>query len=213
MSKLSGITARLRGINTQYEPTAELLSSRGRAELFRLLFGPAHRELHVRELERRTGLSDATVRQELKKLSRLGVVEARRDGNRTCYRANDAHPLYPDIRNLVLKTSGLTDVLREVLDRAGDIKLAFVFGSIAGDTAKGHSDIDLMVIGTISLRQLSKRLSGLEAKLGREVNPHVLTPEEFARHAGERNHFITAVLKGPWLFVVGSEDVLRKLGR
>jgi DNA-binding transcriptional ArsR family regulator len=192
---------------------AELLSSRGRAEIFRLLFGPTRGELHVRELERRTGLSDATVRQELKKLSRLGVVEARRDGNRTCYRANDVHPLYPDIRNLVLKTSGLTDVLREALDGAGDVELAFVFGSIASNTAKAHSDIDLMVIGTIGLRQLSKRLSGLEAKLGREVNPHVLTPEEFARRAGERDHFITAVLKGPRLFVVGGEDELRRLGQ
>jgi DNA-binding transcriptional ArsR family regulator len=192
---------------------AELLSSRGRAEIFRLLFGPTRGELHVRELERRTGLSDATVRQELKKLSRLGVVESRRDGNRTCYRANDAHPLYPDIRNLVLKTSGLTDVLREALDGAGDVELAFVFGSIASNTAKAHSDIDLMVIGTIGLRQLSKRLSGLEAKIGREVNPHVLTPEEFARRAGERDHFIKAVLKGPRLFVVGGEDELRRLGQ
>jgi DNA-binding transcriptional ArsR family regulator len=192
---------------------AEILSSRGRAEIFRLLFGPAGEELHVRELERRTGLSDATVRQELKKLTRLRVVEVRRDGNRTYYRANDAHQLYPDIRNLVLKTSGLTDVLREALDGAGDIELAFVFGSIASNTAKAHSDIDLMVIGTIGMRQLSKRLSGLEAKLGREVNPHVLTPEEFARRAGERDHFITAVLRGPQMFVVGGEDELRRLGQ
>lgn len=167
----------------------------------------------MRELERRTGLSDATVRQELKKLSRLGVVEARRDGNRTYYRANDAHPLYPDIRNLVLKTSGLTDVLLEALGEAEDIELVFVFGSVAGDTAKAHSDIDLMVVGAIGLRQLSKRLSGLEAKLGREVNPHVLTPEEFARRARERDHFITAVLGSPRLFVIGGEDELRRLGQ
>lgn len=167
----------------------------------------------MRELERRSGLSDATVRQELKKLTRLGVVEVRRDGNRTYYRANDAHPLYPDIRNLVLKTSGLTDVLREALGGAADIESAFVFGSVASDNAKAHSDIDLMVIGTIGLRQLSKRLSGLEARVGREVNPHVLTPEEFARRAGEHDHFITAMLKGPRLFVVGSEDELRRLGQ
>jgi uncharacterized protein len=192
---------------------AELLSSRGRAEIFRLLFGPARGELHVRELERRTGLSDATVRQELKKLSRLGVVEARRDGNRTYYRANGTHPLYPDIRSLVLKTSGLTDVLREVLGGAGDVELAFVFGPIANDTAKAHSDIDLMVIGTIGLRQLSKRLSGLEAKIGREVNPHALTPEEFTQRANEGDHLITTVLKGPRLFVVRSEDELRRLGQ
>ena len=158
-------------------------------------------------------MSDATVRQELKKLTRLGVVEARQDGNRTYYRANSGHPLYPDIRNLVLKTNGLADVLREALGGAADIKLAFVFGSVASATEKAHSDIDLMVIGMIGLRQLSKRLSGLEAKLGREVNPHVLTPEEFARRADERDHFITSVLGAPRLFVIGGEDELRGLGR
>ncbi len=191
---------------------AELLSSRSRAEIFRLLFGPVSGELHVRELERQSGLSDATVRQELKKLTRIGVVEARQDGNRTYYHANAQHPLYADIRNLVLKTSGLADVLREVLGDSG-IRLAFVFGSIADAKAKAHSDVDLMVIGTISLRQLGKRLSGIADRIGREINPHVLTPEEFARRVKARDHFITSVLATPRLFVIGNEDELRAMGK
>jgi DNA-binding transcriptional ArsR family regulator len=191
---------------------AELLSSRGRAEIFRLLFGAVSRELHVRELERQTGLADATVRQELKKLSHIGVVESRRDGNRTYYRANAQHPLYADIRNLVLKTSGLADVLREALGDSG-IRLAFVFGSIADAKEKAHSDVDLMVVGTITLRQLGKWLSGIADRIGREVNPHVLTPEEFARRVKESDHFITSVLATPRLFVIGGEDELRAMGK
>ena len=94
---------------------ADLLSSRVKAEVFRLLFGPAARELHVRELERQSGLSVSTVRQELKRLSRLNLVLVRKDGNRTYYRANSEHPLCPEIRGLVLKTSGLVEVLKEAL--------------------------------------------------------------------------------------------------
>lgn len=191
---------------------AELLSSRVRAEIFRLLFGLVDRELHVRELERQSGLADATVRQELKKLTRLGVVEVRRDGNRTYYRANSQHPLYEDIRNLVLKTNGLADVLREALGTAG-VRLAFVFGSVASATEKAHSDVDLMVIGSISLRQLGKRLSGTAEKIGREVNPNVLASEEFARRVGVHDHFITSVLATPRLFVVGSEHELKTMGK
>jgi predicted nucleotidyltransferase len=190
---------------------AEILSSQGRAEIFRLLFGPSNGELHGRELERQSGLADATVRQELKKLTRLGIVAARQDGNRTYYHANIAHPLYPDIRNLVLKTSGLADVLSEALGKA-DIDVAFVFGSVASGNTTAASDIDLLVIGTLTLRQLGKRLSGIATKLGREINPHVLTPEEFARRKKERDHFITSVLDTPRLFVIGSEDELTKLG-
>lgn len=191
---------------------AEFLSSRSRAEILRLLFGPDSRELHVRELERQSGLADATIRQELKKLTRLGVIVARQDGNRTYYRANVESPLYPDIRNLVRKTSGLTDVLREALGEA-EIQIAFVFGSVANGSEKATSDVDLMVIGAISLRQLSKRLSGLATKLGREINPHALTPAEFARRIKEREHFINSVLETPRLFVIGSEDELRRLGQ
>jgi predicted nucleotidyltransferase len=191
---------------------AELLSSRVKAEIFRLMFGAGNGELHVREIGRRAGLADATVRQELKRLTRLGVVEPRRDGNRTYYHANTGHPLYPDIRNMVLKTSGLVDVLRDALTHPG-IRLAFVFGSIARSNGKAGSDVDLMVIGSIGLRQLGKLLSGVAGKLGREINPHVISPEEFVKRRKTRDHFITTVLGEPRLLVTGSEDELKAMGR
>jgi uncharacterized protein len=191
---------------------AELLSSRVKAEIFRLLFGATPRELHVREIERQSGLADATVRQELKRLLRVGVIESRLDGNRTYYRANTSHPLYPDIRNLVLKTIGLKDALREAL-ASPDVKLAFVFGSVAAGSESAESDIDLIVIGSISLRQLSKLLSSVAMRVGREINPHVFTVEEFKRRLKARDHFITTVLAAPKLIVIGNEDELTTMGR
>jgi predicted nucleotidyltransferase len=190
---------------------AELLSSRVKAEIFRLLFGAVPRELHVREIERQSGLADATVRQELKRLLRLGVVESRPNGNRTYYRANTRHPLYPTIRDLVLKTNGLVEVLREALVST-DIKLAFVFGSVAAGAENAESDIDLIVIGSLSLRQLSKLLSGVAARVGREINPHVFTAEELTRRKKARDHFINTVLAAPKLYVIGNEDELTAMG-
>ena len=180
--------------------------------MFRLLFGVTPQELHVREIERQSGLADATVRQELKRLSGLGVVAARQDGNRTYYRANMQHPLYPDIRNLVLKTDGLVEILRVTLDTP-EIRLAFVFGSIAAGTATAASDVDLMVIGTLSLRRLSKLLSGVETRVGREINPHVFTEEEFRQRKKARDHFLSTILAAPKLFVRGNEDELTRLGQ
>lgn len=190
---------------------AELLSSRVKAEIFRLLFGVMPRELHVREIERQSGLADATVRQELKRLSGLGIVEARQDGNRTYYHANTRHPLYPDIRNLVLKTDGLVEVLRAALE-SPEIQFAFVFGSVAAGTETAESDIDLMVIGPISLRRLSKLLSGMATRVGREINPHVFTVEEFIQRQKARDHFLSTVLAKQKLYVIGNEDELTRLG-
>lgn len=189
----------------------ELLSSGVRAEIFRLLFGIANHELHVREIERRSGFADATVRQELKRLLGLGLIESRRDGNRMYYRANTGHPIYPDIRNLVLKTSGLVEVLSRALV-SPDIGLAFVFGSVAARTESAESDVDLMVIGDVSLRRIGKMLSGVSATLGREINPHVLTVQEFARRKSSGEHFVSTVLKEPKLFVTGTEHELETMG-
>lgn len=190
---------------------AALFSSRVKAEVLRLLFGVAERELHLRELERQTRLSVSTVRQELTRLSRAGIVNTRRDGNRMYFSANKAHPVYPDLRNLVLKTGGLADVLRRALKHP-KIRLAFVFGSLAAGTEQAHSDIDLMVLGDLGLRELSGLMSGVFAELGRELNPHVLKVDEFVRRRKSKDHFVATVLAAPKLFVVGDERELERLG-
>ena len=190
---------------------AELLSSRARAEIFRLLFSGTGEELHVREIERRSGLNDSTLRQELRKLVRLDLVQSRRDSNRVYYRAKTESPLYPEIRNLVLKTSGLSDVLKSAL-RDKRIRVAFVFGSIAHGEEKAGSDVDLMVIGQLGLRDLSRLLSGIEEKIGREVNPHVLREEEFRKRIRAKEHFVSSVMETPKIFIIGSERELEAMG-
>ena len=191
---------------------AELLSSRARAEIFRLLLSGTREELHVREIERRSGLNDSTLRQELRKLVRLDLVQSRKDSNRVYYRAKSENPLYPEIYNLVLKTSGLSDVLESAL-RDKRIRVAFVFGSVARGEEKAGSDVDLMVIGQLGLRDLSRLLSGIEEKIGREVNPHVLREEDFRKRIRAREHFVSSVMDSPKIFVVGSQRELEAMGR
>jgi uncharacterized protein len=190
---------------------AVILSSRVRAEIFRLLFGLDEKELHLREMERQAGLSLGTIRQELQKLVKLELLISRRDGNRLYYRANTEHPLYPEIRKLVLKTVGLVEVLKRVLDREG-VKVAFVFGSLASSREKAASDVDLMVIGTVGLRALSKWLSGVSEQIGREINPHPMTVEEFRRRQEKGDHFLSKVLESPRLFIIGNENDLATMG-
>jgi predicted nucleotidyltransferase/predicted transcriptional regulator len=191
---------------------AELLSSRARAEIFRLLLSGTGEELHVREIERRSGLNDSTLRQELRKLVRLDLVQSRKDSNRVYYRAKTESPLYPEIRNLVLKTSGLADALKSALEDKR-IRVAFVFGSIARGEEKAGSDVDLMVIGRLGLRNLSRLLSGIEDKIGREVNPHILREEEFQKRFRAKEHFVSNIMETPKIFIIGSQRELEAVGR
>lgn len=188
----------------------DILSSKGRAEIFRLLFGLVDRELHVREMERQSGLSVRTVQQELVKLADLGLLQARRDGNRLYYRAHTSHPLYPEIHGLVLKTCGLAEVLRKPLHHK-DVQIAFVFGSLAQQSAKAESDVDLMVIGKVGLRQVVRMLSGVSARLGREINSHAMTVEEFKLRRKSKDHFISNVLESPKIFIHGVERELEAM--
>jgi len=179
--------------------------------MLQLLFDGSGARLYVRDLQRRSGLALGTVRQELQQLVELDLVQAETDGNRVYYQANRAHPIYPDLCQIVMKTGGLTDMFRQVLqDKA--IRTAFIFGSVGRAGEQAHSDVDLMVIGAVSLRQLSKWLSGVSGKIGREVNPHILTPEEFARRKKAKDHFLVSVLATPRLFIVGNEDELEAMG-
>ena len=121
-------------------------------------------------------------------------------------------PFTQNIRNLVLKTDGIVELLREVLV-SSDIKLAFVFGSLAAGSEKPESDLDIMVVGKVSLRQLGKLLSGISTRVAREINPHVFSAEEFSQRIKTRDHFISTVMAGPKMFVIGNEDELETMGR
>jgi predicted nucleotidyltransferase len=190
---------------------SEILSSRSRAAVFKLLFSGSERELHLREIQRRSGLNDSTLRQELKKLVRLDLVKRRKDSNRVYYRANRDHPLFPEIRNLVIKTTGMVQVLHEAIETQ-QVNVAFVFGSIATGEETAGSDVDLLVIGDIGLRALSELLSGCSEVIGREVNPYVMTRDEYRKRVASNEHFISHVLKSPKLFVVGTDHDLKAMG-
>lgn len=190
----------------------DIVSSRVKAELLRLLFGLGQPDLHLRELVRQSGLSLGTVQQELRRLAKVDLVIARKDGNRVYYRANQDHPAYRDLCSLVLKTDGLVGVLQPAL-QTPDVNLAFVFGSVARGETGASSDVDLMVIGSVGLRKLTVQLSGKANRLGREINPHALTPTEFAERRQRRDHFVTSVLKSPKLFVKGTEHELEAMGQ
>jgi predicted nucleotidyltransferase len=189
---------------------AEILSSKIRAEIFRLLFGTNDKALYMREIERRSGFAIGTIQGELKKLSNLDLVLKKIDGNRTYYRANKNHPLYDDIHNLVLKTTGLVDVLKNALDTE-KIMLAFVFGSLARGEELAESDIDLMVVGNLGLRSVSKLLTGIEGKILREINPHVYSKEEFIEKVKEKDHFVSQIVEGPKIFIISREDELKTM--
>ena len=179
-----------------------------RAEVIRLLFSDAVRELHLRDLARNSGLAVRTLQTELSKLEKADLLVSRRDGNRLYFRANVDHPVFPELQGLSLKTTGLADRLKAALEGVAGIELAFVFGSIANGSENAQSDVDLFIVGSAGLRKLSPSLRPLAEELRREFNPYVISSESLARKAKAKDTFIMKVLESPKLWIQGDADEL-----
>lgn len=190
---------------------ALLFHSEIRAEMLRLLFGVRQREMYRAEIIGQTRFAQRSVEEELEKLVRLELLTTTKDGNRRYYVANQAHPLYPELHAIVLKTSGLRDVLAEALP-AKRIAVAFVFGSVAATSERAESDIDLMIVGEVTHRSAASGLRAAGERIGREINPHFYAPDEFVRRLAAKDHFLGTVMAKPKLFIVGGERELGELG-
>lgn len=190
---------------------ALLFHSEVRAALLQVLFGLNPVRFYRAEIIKRTDFAPASVEEELEKLVRLELLTTTRDGNRRYYAANRAHPLYPELHAIVLKTSGLRDVLAEVLPEK-KIVVAFVFGSVAAQSERAESDLDLMIVGEATHRSLASGLRSAGERLGREINPHFFPVEEFRRRVAAGDHFLGDVMAKPKLFIVGGEHELGELG-
>ncbi|KAF1022887.1 MAG: hypothetical protein GAK30_00826 [Paracidovorax wautersii] len=167
---------------------------------------------HLRELARLTGSHAGTLAREVDKLAQTGLLLRGEQGNQVRYQANTRHPLFADLAALFRKTHGVVPALREALAPLdGQIRLALVFGSMARATASAGSDVDVLVLGSVGFVELVQALFPLHAALGREVNPVLYTPEEFAARARGGDAFARDVLAKPQLFVKGDAHELAEL--
>ena len=172
-----------------------------------LLFGNPHRSFYAKELIHLAGSGSGAVQRELAKLTSAGIISLRRVGNQTHYQANPASPVYEELRTLILKTSGLVDVLRSALaPRAGEISAAFVFGSVAKRVDTASSDIDVLIVSdTLSYAELFTLLETATQRLARAVNPTLYSNDEMTARVSKQNAFMRKVVAQPKLWIIGSE--------
>ncbi|MFM9972835.1 MAG: nucleotidyltransferase domain-containing protein [Burkholderiales bacterium] len=130
-------------------------------------------------------------------------------GNQIRYRANRASPIFPELAGIFRKTAGLADVLRDAFAPiVKSIELAFVFGSVAKGEESAASDVDIFVLGNAKYQDVVTATAPLRERLGRNVNPVVMTRKQFASLCKARDRFIQRVSSEPKIFIFGAEDDL-----
>ena len=185
---------------------------RTRGAVLAVLYGHVGETYYLRQLARMTGIALGPVQRELRQLVDAGLVTKRTQGTQTLFAANEASPVFAEMRSIVAKTVGMHDVLLASLrPLEKKIDVAFVYGSVARAGETEQSDVDLMVVGTAGFAEVVDRIAEAQKTLHREINPTVFTAKEFTSKL--RGNFLKTVLGGKKLFLIGDEDVLRKLGR
>ncbi len=166
----------------------------------------------MRELARITQSAPGALHKELVNLLEGGILRSIKVGNQVRYSADTQCPIYEELAGIMRKTTGLVDVLADALTPIKHkVNLAFVFGSVARGEQTSTSDVDIMLIGSVSFGDAVQALYGSQATLQRELNPVVYSVEAFKHRIETNDSFIKAVLDQPKLFIIGADNELRQL--
>lgn len=183
-----------------------LFPAQNRRKALALLLLRPERHLHVREIARLAGAPAGTMLKELDRLHGVGLLEKARVGNQVQFAANKGHPVFAELVGLLRKTVGLADILTDALaPLTSKIRFAFVFGSMARGSEHEGSDVDVLIVGDVDFAAVLEALYGAQATLQREINPKVLSLQEWIDRSKAGSSFIVDLLAKPKIFLIGDE--------
>ncbi|MHB1326066.1 MAG: nucleotidyltransferase domain-containing protein [Thermoleophilia bacterium] len=188
-----------------------LITSKTRVEIIAWFVSHPGERFYYSQLLKILRASAQSVQNELKRLEKAGLLTSQKEGNIRFYWVNKDFILYPEIKSIIFKTVGVGEELRKSLAKIGEVKSAFIYGSVAKNREDACSDIDVMIIGNVSEDAVLKAILKAEERLGREVNYSIFDPEEWKQQLSAKKAFVSSVANDQKIFLIGTGDELRKL--
>jgi hypothetical protein len=158
-----------------------LITSQTRIKLLMKFFLNSRTRAHLRGLQSEFGESSNSIRVELNRFEKAGLLLALPDGNKKVFQANAHHPLFKDIHSIVLKETGIDRVIEKVVHRLGELEEVY----LTGDFARGKDSpvIELILVGGgIDREYLARKVQQAEELVGRKVSYVVLLSAEAGDH-------------------------------
>lgn len=146
---------------------------------------------YLRSLESEFGESSNAIRIELNRLEEAGMLKSFMNGNKKMYQANDQHPLFREVRSILLKTIGIDQIIEKVIQRLGAVHQVFLIGEFA----KGNDShvVDLVLTGNVDKQYLLELAERAEKLISRKIRYLVFEVEEF-ENLRINGHYEEAVL-------------------
>lgn len=184
---------------------AELFGSADRYKALRAIFSEPGRGFGQRELAKAADIDPGNVSRLLKRWTEAGLVQrVQKDGLPRYYATTD--PSLAPLVMLMQQDSELVHVLRDFLAGVDGVQVAFIFGSIARGDENADSDIDVLVLGSVSELKLNTLLKSVGRKLGRPVHASVSTVKGFRNQIQAGESFADEIVRGPKIALIGDFD-------
>lgn len=171
------------------------------------------KEYYLRELMRIIKSTPRPVQLALAKLEERKIIQSKPVANLKYYQVNKNHALYPELKKIIFKTTGLAGNLADKLATISGIKTAFIYGSFAKEEERADSDIDLFIIGEPNEDSILKIINQKESDFHREINYIIYDPTDYQKKKNNRDGFILDVLNNPKIFLIGGENDLQNNNR
>lgn len=154
-----------------------IITSKTRIKLLLKFFLNSSTRSYLRNLEAEFGENSNAIRAELTRLEKAGLLASNMQGNKKFYQANEQHPMFSDIHNIVFKHTKVDEILDQVINKVGDLQKAY----LTGDLAKGKNSkvIDLLFVGgDVDRTYLAHLCSKVEKLIDRRIRYVVVSDTE-----------------------------------
>ena len=158
-----------------------LITSKTRIRLLLKFFLNSDTTSYLRDLAGEFNESTNAIRVELNHLENAGLLYTEMQGNRKVFRANPSHPLFDLIRQLLLRHTGIDQIVESVLNNLQGLQSAWVTGNFA--RGKDGDVIDVLLAGNeLDLPYLEMLTDKAENLIGRKIRFVIIKPEEKVRY-------------------------------
>jgi len=154
-----------------------LISSKTRIKLLIRFFFNPNTSSYLRELSKEFNVSTNSVREELNQLTRIKLLASYKSGRRVFYKANEEHPLFPELKSMVSKVMGIDQVIDGIVTRLGDLERAYLLDDYA--EGKDTGIIDLLLVGDIDQYHLNDLSRKTERYIKRKIRSLVMSRNEY----------------------------------
>ena len=180
-----------------------IFGGKSKARILETLLTHPGESFHLRGLAQAAGTDSGNTSKLLKLLVESGLVLAAPDRHSTRYSINSGSPLAAPLRQLVACAGSLMVDLREV---ANSLSAAYVgvYGSVAAGTDDGDSDVDVLVVGNLSVVAAQTAFKSAARKHGKAINVVALTTRELTQRLSDGGAFWASVAEGKKIDLKGA---------